>query len=132
MSFKKFWQRISDLLPDRLVLSDPSALSRLDPDKIYPENVRAILGVSAAHAIRICETAVRQGLFRRRVEVVCPDGSVAASAAVERDLPETVRCWSEEGGEYHESEVATRELKKVTFYQLLHNDTSNTSHAATA
>jgi hypothetical protein len=39
------------------------AVTRLNPDRFYPENVQELLGVSRKRAERICETAVRQGLF---------------------------------------------------------------------
>lgn len=95
------------------------AISKLNPDKIYLENVRSALGVSTEQARRICETAVRQGLFRQAVEVACPDGSVAASASRESDLPETVRCWTGEGEHIEEVQLATADLKKTLFYQLV-------------
>src|SRR5262245_7694250 len=92
------------------------ALARLDPTKIYIEHVRSVLGVSNATAIRICETAVRQGVFSRRVEVLCPDDSVAASADAERDLPEAVHCWQDTEAGLKELEYQTRDLKTVTYY----------------
>jgi len=98
-------------------------LSRLNPDKFYIENVRSILGVSHVAAVQICEAAVRQGLFERRVEVVCPDGAVAASADTEANLPETVRCWHEEEGLLEPEELPTKQLEKTTFYRL--NDKSD-------
>ena len=93
-------------------------LARLNPDKFYIENVRSILGVSHASAVRICETAVRQGLFERRVEVKCPDGAVAASADSERNLPEMVKCWHEDDGHLEAEELPTKTLEKTTFYRF--------------
>jgi hypothetical protein len=93
------------------------SISRLDPEKIYIENVRSVLGVTARQAQTICEAAVRQGVFTRRVEVLCPDGSVAASAALERELPTAVRCWNTEEG-HIELEFKTSELRRNVYYQL--------------
>src|SRR5687768_6484498 len=110
-------------ITSRLVPSDPLAgigqeLTRLNPDKIYVENVRSLLGISHRSALGICETAVRQGLFTRGVEVLCPDGSVAVSASREEDLPPTVKCWSQEEGHYQETVLPTKTLQKITFYRL--------------
>jgi hypothetical protein len=129
---KKLFQTISGVLP-AFSLSDKEAkeLARLNPDKFYVENVRSILGISHASAVRICETAVRQGLFDRRIEVVCPDGAVAASADIEANLPETVRCWRQEDGHYEVEEMVTANLQKTTFY-CLHDDTDSTSYEQTA
>ena len=117
--FERFLNIIGRLIPEKS-LSDKEgeALSLLNPDKIYVENIRSLLGVSSFQAVKICETAVRQGLFRRGVEVECPNGAVAASADTEEELPEMVRCWMEEGGHTEEVEVATTSLKKTSFYRL--------------
>lgn len=99
-------------------------LSALNTDKFYAENVRHILGVPYAIAVGICETAVRQGIFERRVEVLCPDGAVAASADKEIHLPITVRCWHKDGGFVEQEEIQTKTLEKVVFYRLNEQSTS--------
>jgi hypothetical protein len=119
---EKFFDTISRLFPGDPYSGKEEAIARLNPDKIYLENVRSVLGVSTARAARFCEIAVRQGLFRRGVEVVCPDGAVAASAETEADLPKTVRCWAEDKGNLEELEIETNSLPKITFYRL--NDKS--------
>jgi hypothetical protein len=129
---KGLFQIISRIVPvTRLSEKEAELLSRLNPDKFYVENVRSILDVSYTNAVRICETAVRQGLFERRVEVKCPDGAVAASADIEANLPETVRCWIQEGGHLEPTELPTRDLEKAIFYRL--NDSSTSiSYSQTA
>jgi hypothetical protein len=121
---KKLFQIINKAIPSP-ALSEEEArqLARLNPEKFYVENVRSILGVSHNSAKRICETAVRQGVFERRIEVRCPDGSVAASAESEAGLPQTVRCVHQEEQHFEEEELPVRDLEKVTFYRL--NDTSD-------
>ena len=94
-------------------------LSRLDPHKIYLENVRSVLGVSSKKAQSICEVAVRQGVFEKWVEIRCPDGSVPASAKKESDLPAVVHCWVEEEGDMSEIELSSTELRKINFYRLV-------------
>lgn len=119
----KLFQAISRIIPaPNLSPEQAEILSRLNPDKFYAENVRAILGVSDASAVRICEAAVRQGVFERRVEVICPDGAVATSAATEEELPTTVRCWQREGGFLEPEELPTASLIKSTFYRLHERD----------
>jgi hypothetical protein len=130
--FQRFFEKISSLLPDGALTGNTEALARLNPDKIYLENVRSVLGVSSKSAKRICDTAVRQGFFRKYVEVVCPDGAAAASAQFEKDLPETVRCWKEEGGNYEEVYIPTRELSKTVFYCLNDEAASQKSHTEPA
>jgi len=114
----KFFDTISKIVPGDPLAGKEEAIARLNPDKIYLENVRSALGVSSGRAQQICDTAVRQGLFESFVEVVCPGGTVAASARTESELPQRVRCWTEEGGNLEEAELATSTLPKVTFYRL--------------
>jgi hypothetical protein len=52
------------------------------------------------------------------VEVVCPDGSIAASAESEASLPPNVTCWKEEQGDLEPVEMATASLSKSVFYRL--------------
>lgn len=111
------------LVPKDLIAGKLQELSRLNPDKIYPENVRSILGVSHGIAVGICETAVRQGLFQTGIEVLCPDGTVAAIAKTEKELPKIVRCWMEQGGFPEEVDLPTDTLEKHKFYRLNENST---------
>jgi hypothetical protein len=94
------------------------SLSRLDTGRFYVENVRSVLGVSHGAAQRICDTAVRQGLFERVIGIERPDGSIAATATAEADLPTSVRCAVQVGDFLEEVEYQTSELPKLTFYRL--------------
>jgi len=115
---EKLFQIISKIVPAELSERELTLLERLNPDKFYVENVRSILGVSQRSAEKICETAVRQGVFQKRVEVKCPDGAVAASADSEENLPQTVRCFREEDGHFEIDILPTADLQKTTFYRL--------------
>jgi hypothetical protein len=95
-----------------------TVISRLNPDKLYLESVRSVLGVSYQAALDFCEAAVRQGHFTRGFEVACPDGVIAASAGTEEELPETVTCWIKDGENIEEKELSTASLKKTVFYRL--------------
>ena len=118
MWLQKFLDIISSRLSINPLAGIEGALAELNPDKIYIENVRSVLGVSYRKALDICEVAVRQGFFKRGVEVLCPDGAVAASADSEAELPPTVNCWTEEDGHYKEIEQQTDKLRKIIFYKL--------------
>lgn len=119
MLFEKFFRTISAAIPADLLVN-MEALSALDPDKIYVENVRSILRVPHGVALRICELAVAHGVFTKMVAVECPDGSEAAAAESEENLPATVTCYAETDGFLREVEFQTNALQKVTFYRLAH------------
>jgi hypothetical protein len=97
---------------------NPAEVARLDPNKIYVENVRAAMRTSTKRAQRYCDTAVRQGVFERFVEAIAPDDTVVASAPTEQELPQTVHRWVEQNGEIEEVTLQTVELAKRTFYRL--------------
>lgn len=114
---KRFLKLIADhilVTPRRL-----EALSQIDPQHIYVENIRTLLGGSSWAAKLICETAVRQGIFAKRVQILCPDGSVAASLNAGQPIPETVRCWTEVDGEAEAVRERTDRLDKIEFYALV-------------
>jgi hypothetical protein len=115
MLLEKFLDTISRVFPSDVLAGREMALSKLNPDKIYVETVRSVLGVSHDFAVRICETAVRQGFFRRGIEVLCPNGSAVAAVEKETDIPAIVHCLGEHG---EDDEVSTDSLKKITFYSI--------------
>jgi hypothetical protein len=124
MLLAKFLATISKIVPGDVLSGKEDAIASLNPDKFYVEDVRSVLGVSNPRATQICESAVRQGLFRRGIQIMCPDGSVAASADSEAGLPPTVHCWEDEGGHLEEVEKPTVSLSKLIFYSLNDKSTS--------
>lgn len=129
MSLRQFLSAITDRFSPDPFAGKEAAIAKLNPEKIYLENVRAALGVSAMTAKLICETAVRRGVLRKRIELVCPDGSVAASAEREDELPETVKCWQEDGDNFLQVEFAKSDLQKVFFYRM-NNDAATVARRA--
>lgn len=117
---EKLFQIISRVVPASGALSEKESklLVALNPKKFYVENVRSLLGVSYKSALQICETAVHQGMFERAVEVRCPDGSVAATAETEEELPREVRCWKNIDGFPEPEMMSSTSLEKVFFYRL--------------
>jgi len=122
MWLEKFLSTMARYFPSKRLSRD--AISQLNPDKIYVENVRSLLDVSYSSAVEILEDGLKQGWLRCGVEVRCPDGSVAASADTEDGLPQTVTCTQEEGGHPEEVELPTNSLSKVKFYRLNDRPTS--------
>ena len=114
LSSKRFLQIISDRLiatPARL-----KVFSALDTQHIYVENVRALLGTSTWIARQICETAVRQGLFVKRIQILCPDGAAALTVDDDKAIPEEVQCWREVDGELEPVLERTERLDRYFFF----------------
>lgn len=114
---KRFLKIISDhfvATPKRM-----RALSEIDPQRIYLENIRVVLGSSSWVARLICETAVRQGIFVRRIQLVCPDGGVALTVPTEDAIPPMVKCRKEVDGALEESLESSDLLDRIEFYQFV-------------
>jgi hypothetical protein len=94
------------------------ALSKINPQRIYVENIRAILGSTSWVAKLICETAVRQGIFVKRVQVLCPDGSVVLTVSSPKEIPQKVKCWKEVDGELEPSIQESDRLDRIEFYEF--------------
>jgi hypothetical protein len=124
MWLQKFLTTIKGSIPFLATPIDLDALERLDTSRIYVENVRSVLGVSSREAEKICDTAVRQGIFDQLVEIRCPDGSVAMTLPHGAELPASVRCIvDDEDGFPSEEFIPTDELLKRRVYRLS-NDTA--------
>jgi hypothetical protein len=119
MSLGRFFNSMTQWLPHSVLsLDEARKLSELDPQKIYIENVRSLLGVSYDRAHKICEAAVRQGFFTRGIEVLCPNGDVAVAVEGDAPLPATVLCWEQADDGPEQIERPTSGLRKLPYYKL--------------
>jgi hypothetical protein len=94
-------------------------ISGIDPGKIYVENVRSIMNVSTEHARRICEMAVIDNIFERRIGLVCPnDNRILREFSNLVEIPEIITCSLCEANEEEESTFETSKLKKIVYYKM--------------
>lgn len=73
MFSEKFYQAISKGPLGRWILRRSAAVAELDPERIYVENVRSILGVPFWVARLVCEAGVREGSLAERHAYYCPN-----------------------------------------------------------
>jgi hypothetical protein len=116
--FERFLQKISDLVPLGDSRATALAIAKLNPNHIEVENVRSILNVSALTARRVCETAVRRGIFLPRIAILCPDDAVAKVVADRESMPEKVPCWIDDGDGPVRQDISTESLETREFYVL--------------
>lgn len=105
-----------------IISKKQAALEKLDPDRLYVENIRSLLGVPTALAKVICELAVRQGIFTRRVGVVCPNddcGRIMLTVSDLEELPKEIVCeiCQLRGSEPYE--FSKEEVRTETYYKLV-------------
>jgi hypothetical protein len=105
MSFQKYLQTISSI----------------DPGAIYVENVRSFMRTTTFLAKFMCEVAVKDRIFEKRIGLVCPNDSckrIIKSFTNEKEIPATIICHNCESNDEEEFEFDTSKLKRITFYKL--------------
>jgi len=91
-----------------------------DPDRIYVENIRAFFGIPFRFAEFLCDLAVRQGVFARKIGLICPQcGKMLLSVDSEDDVPEQILCDVCEIDERDQYIFDSAELTRLPFYQLI-------------
>jgi len=91
----------------------------IDPGKIEVENVRSILNVNSRSAKFICEMAVQEKLFIKKIGLVCPnEGRVIEEFDSYNEIPEQITCHICETDEREHSTFKTSQLQKIEFYKL--------------
>jgi hypothetical protein len=93
-------------------------LALVDPHCIYIEHVSIAFGVSTHGAKQICNEAVKQGILFRQIQILCPDGSVAAVASSYEDLPDSVKCWHDQNGSFESRMIRTNALCRREIFAL--------------
>jgi len=103
------------------------AIKDFSPGKIYVENVRSLYNIPRSKARIICEMAVHEGLFEKRIGLICPaqtcHGRIIADYSSLNDIPEMIECnicsnEQDEDAQSVQSLYKTSDLKKIVFYQL--------------
>ena len=121
---QKLSEIISRFVPDPLAGKERLLRELRPEERIEVETVRQLLDISSSTARAICETAVRQGYFKRQVELLCPEGVAETDdgehliAETEDELPEIVNCIELEDGQYERKKVPKKHLKPHVFYKL--------------
>jgi len=92
------------------------------PGKISIEDVRSLYGISRLEARTLCEMAVSEGLFEKKVGLTCPspgcNGRIIAEFDLGSKLPEEILCVICEADGIEPSTYKTDKLEKVEYYKL--------------
>ena len=124
MLLEKLFSIIEKSPIKRLVDSKRKIIEGTDPQRIYVENIRRFFNVPSAIAKGLCDLAVREGVFRKKIGLICPNEGchrlIKASSKVSDS--ERITCEICEVDEKEKFEFDESELEKMTFYQLIPND----------
>jgi hypothetical protein len=113
-------KRFLKVIADRFIVTPRrmKALSEIEPDRIYVENIRAVLGGTSWMAKLICETAVRQGIFAKKIQILCPEGG-ATTIDYGEEIPPTIPCQKDIDGTLERINEPTNRLDKLEFYEYI-------------
>jgi hypothetical protein len=125
MSLAKFSEIIDRSAIGIAVSKRRELIEKTDPRRIYPENIRSFFHIPRSLAQFLCEIAVREGVFEKRVGYLCPnDDCHRMLIDTAQDFPpeEILHCESCEALERIRSSFSASECRQITFYRLVTKD----------
>lgn len=96
-------------------------IESINPNKIYVENVRSFFKVPTYVAKLMCEIAVSDRLFTKKIGIVCPNSDckrIILTFNSYKEIPSEISCSICEADDNLTSTFLTEKLEKVEFYQL--------------
>ena len=121
MSLKKFLDLIDRSPVGRVVERRAQLLEKTDPDRIFMENIRSFFHLPVSMAQFLCNQAVREGVFIRRIGYLCPNDDrhkLIFSIDDGEEVPERVICEVCQMRERFPSEFKVDTLPKFEFYKI--------------
>ncbi len=119
MWLEKFLQIIDKSFIGRFIDNRLDVITSTNPDRIYVENIRSFYRLNASAAKSLCEMAVKENLFKKRIGVECPTcNKIINQYDSEREIPEKIICDTCLMLEHDKHEFKKSEISKIEFYQL--------------
>jgi hypothetical protein len=119
MWLQTFFDAIDASVVGRFVRRQRAIVEQTDPERIYVENVRAFFGLPHSAARFLCEEAVREGFFEKRIGLICPScGRILTSEAPGESGEGAVSCASCLSDERDQWEFPRSEVSTIEFYRL--------------
>lgn len=97
-------------------------MRELNPDRIYVENMRHLLGVNHTIAKWVCEIAVRKGYLRKCIGLICENENCNRIIEAYDDpanIPEYITCDLCKEDLATEYRFQSKILKKIEFYKYV-------------
>lgn len=104
-----------------LLMKSSIEIFKLDPNRIYIENVRALLRSNTFFAKLYCEMAVVDGMFTKHKALICPNdncGRVICSYDFNAKITEIIECEICMDSEEANYKFKSKDLEKTVFYKL--------------
>lgn len=115
----KFLQIIDNSFIGSFIGKRMRVLEVTDPQRIYVENVRSFYNIPFRLAKLLCEMAVRDRLFVKKIGIYCPDCErLILTVDNYSQIPPNIKCSTCELLEKDTFEYEESEYKIIEFYQL--------------
>jgi hypothetical protein len=121
MLFEKFLNLIERTPIGSIIENKLNIIEKTDPDRIYVENIRAFYNLPYVVAKTLCEQAVREKIFKKKIAIICPNDDckrVIKSYDFDETQDQTITCVQCESRENEKYQFDIKELKQEIFYQL--------------
>lgn len=107
------------------LLNKAKIIEKTDPDRIYIENIRSFFNIPHSIARTLCEIAVRQGLFKKKIAIECGNHNckrVIKTYSTREKLPQRIICDICEAENKDIYEFTEKEYRVVEYYKLVRKD----------
>jgi hypothetical protein len=104
-----------------LIDKKANILTRIDPNRIYVENIRSFYNIPTKLAKFFCEMAVKQKYFIKKIAIICPNedcNRVVVTINNYSEIPKLVKCDQCELLERYPYEFSPTMKDLMEFYQL--------------
>lgn len=121
MLFEKFLNLIDRTPIGAIIDKKLDIIEKTDPDRIYVENIREFYNLPYIAAKTLCEIATKEKIFRKKIGLICPNDEckrIIKSYDIDEKQDETLTCVPCSLREEEKYSFNTKELDKITFYQL--------------
>lgn len=121
MSLMRFFQIIDKSFIGQAVAKRMLLLSTTNPDRIYVENVRSFFNIPFSTAKLLCNMAVKENLFQKKIGLICPNYDcerIIMSVDSYEDIPLVISCDNCEVLENEKFEFTREEIKTIEYYRL--------------
>ena len=135
MSFKRFLQTIDKSFIGKVIDHKLNILKSIDPDRFYVENIRRFYSLPQPVAKMLCEMAVREGYFKKKYGVSCPNqdcGRIIMSVNSLDEIPDHVSCEICEVLERDNYQFENEEVDIIPYYQLNKDKSSKSKEVSYA
>jgi hypothetical protein len=109
----------------KILKNKAKIIENTDPDRIYIENIRSFFNISSKLAKFLCDIAVRQGLFEKKIAVECINEDCKRIIEVfnsSQELPEKLSCIVCEIEGKEVSTFRKEDYKIIEYYKLVRNE----------